>query len=168
MVLKNLWHFTRAYIEHGDSFPLPSYIYIAFTHPRVTHCILEKGDFAALVIRHCIGVLVVNKLSTDINSRIGPVSVTELAGLSTILGTDSQDVNHWLSHPGAIQFANMVFLINDIYDDFWSPISDVLDVVRQTFSILSRALPAQLGEEMWLDLTDTLMDVAQGRFELIP
>ena len=167
MVLKNLWHFTRAYIEHGNSIPLPSYIYIAFAHPRVIHCILEIGDLSALVIRHCVGALVVNKLAADINSRIGPVSDAELAGLSAILGTDNQDVTHLLSHPGTIQFVNMVFLINDM-NDSWSQTSpDVLDVVLQTFGILCQALPAQLDAEMRLDLTATLTDVSQGRFEPI-
>ena len=164
MVLKNLWHFTRAYIEHGDSIPLPSYIYIAFTEPRITQCILGKGDIAAHVIGRCVGALVVTKLVADINARNLPVSDAESACLTAILGDDYQDVTHWSSLPGAIQFLNIVFLISDnIIDDSWSPTSDVLDVVQETFCILSQALPAPLNAQMQLDLTDALMVISEGR-----
>ena len=166
--MKNLWHFTKMCIERGNSMQLPSYVYVTFIHPGITHRILEKGDFAAHVTRRCIGAFVMIKLAANINSRTVQVSSAELACLSAVLRTGSQDVTHLLSHPGTIQFAIMVFLINDIFDDFWSPTSDVLDVVLQTFSILSQALPAQLDAEMRLDLTDTLTDVSQGWFEPIP
>jgi hypothetical protein len=53
-------------------------------------------------------------------------------------------------------------------NDSWSPTSYVLDVICQTFSILSQGLPAQLDAEMRLDLTDTLVDVSKGRFEPYP
>lgn len=166
--LKNLWNFTRVYIERGDSTPLPSYVYIAFTYPEITRRILEKGNIAAHVTRRCAGALIVNKLATDINART-LVNDARLKCLSVILDTDSQDVQPLLSHPGAIQFANMIFLVSDdIYDSLLSPTSDVLDVIRQTFSILSQALPAQSEASMELDLTDTLMEVSEGWFELMP
>ncbi len=166
--LKNLWNFTRAYNDPGNLVPLPSYVSIAFTHTETTPHIREEGDVAAHVIRRCIGALVVNKLVADINARTPPVNDAELACLSAILGTNSQDVTLLLSHPGAIQLANIVFLmLDDIYDNpSWSPTSDVLDVVRQTFGILSQA---QLDAEMRLDPTDTLIEVStRGQCELIP
>ena len=145
---------------------MPSYVYIAFTHSSITRRILEKDDIAAHVIRHCVGALVVTKLSADINARTLPVNDAELACLSALLGTSYQDVTHCLSVPGAIQFANMVFLMSDdIIDYSWSPTSDVLYMVQEVFSILSQALPAPLDAEMQLDLTDALMDVSQGRFK---
>jgi hypothetical protein len=171
MFLMNLWHFARAYIEHGNSVPLPSYIFIAFTHPRITHLISgQGGDIAPQVIRHCLGALVVNKLATDIDARTlqDPVNDAELGCLSAILGTDSQDVTRLFSYPGAIQFANMIFLASDdVYRSSWISVPDVLDVVHRTFSIISQALPAQLNTEMHLDLTDTLTDVSKGRFKLV-
>jgi len=170
MCLKNLWHFTRVYIERGNSIPLPSYIYIAFTHPDINRRIRERYDRAVYVISRCVSALVVNKLAADINARTPPVNDAELACLSAVLGTNSQEVTLFLSHPGAIQFANMLFLASDnIYgSSSWSPTSDVLDMVRQTFDILSTALPAQLDAEMQLDLTDTMMDVSKGQCELLP
>jgi len=169
MYLKNLWHFTRVCTERGNSIPLPSYIYIAFTHPEITRRIREQPNPAVRVIGCCVRALVINKLAVDINGRTLPVNDAELACISAVLGTNSQDVTLLLGHPGAIQFANMLSLaLDDIYGSDWSRTSDVLDVARQTFSILSRSLPAQLDAEMRLDLTDTLMDVSKGQCELMP
>jgi hypothetical protein len=50
-----------------------------------------------------------------------------------------------------------------IYDnDSWSP--TLLDVVQQTFRVLSQCLPvsAELDAEMRLDLTETLIEVSRG------
>jgi hypothetical protein len=171
MCLKNLWNFTRMCIERTDSIPLPSYIFVAFTHPSVTRCILEKGDIAAHVIRRSLGALVVNKLTADINAAPTlPINDADSSCLSAILGIDSHDVTHWLNNPGAIYFANTVFLILDNIsdDDSWSKTPDVLDVIRQTFSLLSEDLPAQLGADIRLDLKDTLMEVTKCGFEIIP
>ena len=170
MVMKNLWHFTRAYIEHGNSIPLPSYVFTTFTNQSITRRILEKGDIATLVTRRCVGALVVRKLAANLNVRTLPVENVELACLSAILGTDNQDVIHLLSHPGTIQLVNVIFLISDtLYDALsWSATSDVLDVVRLTFNTLTQALPTPLDAEIGLDLTDTSMDVCEGRFELVP
>ena len=165
--MKNLWHFTRAYIEHGNSIPLPSYVFTTFTNQSITRRILEKGDIATLVTRRCVGALVVRKLAADLNVRTLPVENVELACLSAILGTDNQDVTHLLSHPGAIQFTNLMFLIHDINDSWGQTSPHVLDMVLQTFRILSQALPAQLDAEMQLDLTDALAEVSRGQFEPI-
>ncbi|KAN0137323.1 hypothetical protein V8E53_004768 [Lactarius tabidus] len=165
MCLRGLWYFERA-LNQINSMYLPSCIYISFINPEVTHHIRSHSDPTVHVIGNCVLALVVNMLAADINARILPVKDAELACLSAILGTDSQDVTRWLSYPGAIQFANIFFLIDDIYDNnSWSPTSDVLDVVLQTFSILSRGLlvPAQLDAEMRLDLTETLLEVSKGR-----
>ena len=163
--LKGLWYFGRAFNQLGNSIQLPSDNYIAFLNPEVTRHIRSHPDSTVRVIGYCVMALVVNKLAADINARILPASDAELACLTAILGTDSQDVTHLLSHPGAIQFANTTFhIMNNIYDSSWKPTSDVLDVVHQTFSILSRALPGQLDTEMGLGLIGD----SKGRFELIP
>jgi hypothetical protein len=157
-------------IERGDSIPLSSHIFFAFTQPRLTRCILEKGDIAALVTRRCVGALVVNKLAADINARTLPVNDAELACLSAILGIDNQDMIHWLNRDlGAIHFANIIFLMDDVYDnDPRSPTSEVLGVVRQTINIISQSLPAQSDAEMQLDLTDIKIEVSKGRCEFVP
>ncbi|KAN0137306.1 hypothetical protein V8E53_004751 [Lactarius tabidus] len=182
MCLRGLWYFERALNQIGNSMDLPSCIYIPFLNPEVAGHIRFHTDPTVYVIGTCVLALVTNMLATDINGRTLLVNEAELACLSVSLGTDIQHVSHWLDHPGAIQFANMVFLIFNICDDFrgvirpdctsvldsvrdinsWSPTSYVLDVICQTFSILSQGIPGQLGAEMRLDLTDTLVDVSKG------
>ena len=170
MFLKNLWHFTRLRIESGDSIPLPSYLYVSFSHPRVTRFILEKGDITARVIRRCVGALIIIKLSIDISARTLPINDAELDFLTSILDITNQDVTNLLSHPGAVQFTNMVYFMWDtIYDAlFCTPTSHVLDVAQQTFNLLSQAVPAPFNAHMRLDLSETLMDVSNGSFKLVP
>ncbi len=167
--LEGLWNVVRAFNERGNSVPLPSYVYVAFTNSVMTRRIREQSDPAVRVIGRCVEALVVNKLAADINSRNVPVSNDELACLSGILGTKSDDLMLLLSHPGAIEFTNMIFFA---FDDFYSftlatvP-SYVLDVVQQTSSTLSRSLPPELNAKMRLDQTDTLMNVSDGQCELV-
>ena len=166
LCLRGLWYFGRAFNQLGIH--LPSDIYIAFLNSEVT-LTQSHSDATVRVVGHCAMSLVVNKLAADINARTIPINDAELVCLSTVLNTDSQGVIYVLSHPGAIQLANLAFLMLDINDDalIWTPTSNVLPVIQQTFSILSQALPAQLDAEMRLDLTDTLIEMAKGRFELI-
>jgi hypothetical protein len=165
---KGLWYFARAFNRFGNAVPLPH----PFTNPQMVYTPFNPSDPAPGQIAHCVAALVVNKLGADINSGNIPISDVELTYLSAILDTKRDGVIILLSHPGAIQFANLVFLVlDDIYDTpFWNQTLDVLDVLSQTFSILLESLPAQLDEEpeMRLDLTDTLKDVSKGQFELIP
>ncbi|KAH9016054.1 hypothetical protein EDB84DRAFT_756133 [Lactarius hengduanensis] len=164
--MMNLWHFTRELNEPQGpvSVPLPSYVRVAFTNQAMTRRIREEHDLTIRVIGRCVEALVVNKLVADINSRNVSVTNDELACLSAILGTKSHDVMILLSHPGAIEFTMMVFLALDNFYSF-TPEKvrpDVLDVVQQTFGILSQALPAESNATMPLDQTDTLMSGSDG------
>ncbi len=166
--MKNLWHFTREYNDPGNSVSLPSYVYVAFTNPEMTRRIREQRDPVAHVIGRCVEALVVNKLAADINSRNAPVSNDELACLSAILGTKSDDVTLLLSHPGAIEFTNMVFLaMDDFYSTSGAVPPYVLDVIQQTSSTLSQTLPPELNAEMQLYQTDILTYFSDGQCELI-
>ncbi|KAI9447533.1 hypothetical protein H4582DRAFT_7863 [Lactarius indigo] len=154
--MMDLWRFTR---EFNNSVPLPSYVCAAFTNPEMTRRIHEERDFAVRVIGHCAEVLVVNKLAADIKSRGVSVTNEQLACISATLGTKSSDILLLLNHTGAIEFTNMIFFI---LDDFYSFTHETvpsyaLDVVRQTSSALSRALPPELNTMMRLSRTDTLM-----------
>jgi len=169
--MKNLWDFTREYNECGNSVPLPSYVYITFTNPKMIRHIRKQDDITVRVIGCCVEALVINKLAADISSRNVPVSIDELSCLSAILGAKSDDVMLLLSHPGAIELTNMVFFA---LVDFYSSEStypreplDVLDVVQKTFEIISHALPAQLNATMLLNQTGTLMNVSDGQCEFI-
>ena len=134
----------------------------------MTRRIHQDPNLAARMIGRCVEALVVNKLAADINSRDVPVSNDELACLSAILGTKSNDVMLLLNHPGAIEFTNMVFLASD---DFYSTDgtmpSFALDVVQQTSSALSQALPPEFDAKMRLNQTNTLMNVSDGQCELV-
>ncbi|SRR6266702_3043563 len=169
MCLKSLWNVLRASNEPGNLVPLPSYIYGAFTNSVMTRRIREQSDLAVRVIGRCVGALIVNKLAADINSRNVPVSNDELACLSVILGFKSDDVMLLLSHPGAIEFMNVVSLawVNIDSSASASVPSDVPDVFQQTFGILSQALPVELNATIQLNRTDTLMNVADGKCELV-
>jgi hypothetical protein len=168
MWMKNLWHFTREYNAPWSSV-LPSYVYIAFTNPEMTRRIREERDLSVRVIGRCVEALVVNNLVANINVLVTG-NDDELACLSAILGTKSNDVELLLRNPGTIQFTNMVFLA---LDDFYSFTREtvplhVLDVVQQTFSALSQALPHELAAEMRLNQTDTLMNISDGECEIVP
>ena len=165
-IILRLWDFTREYNERGTSMPLPSYVYITFASPAVTYRIRKHTGLDVDLIGRCVEALIVNKLAGDINSRNIPVNVNELECLSVILCTKSDDVMLLLRYPGAIEFTNMVFLAWAIIGHSSSAgvPSDVLDVVQQTFGILSQAFPVELNARMRLD---TLMNISNGQCELV-
>ena len=163
--VKNLWHFTREYNNPQGSVSFPSFVRIAFTNPVMTPLshIHKDADLAVRVMGRCVGALVASKLAADINSRFDPVSDDELACLSAMLGTRSDNVVPLLRYPGAIEFTNMLFLsMADMDTGFARVPSDLPDVVQQTFDILSRALPAELSARMQLDQTDTLVNASDS------
>jgi hypothetical protein len=125
-----------------------SYIFIAFTHPRITRCILEKGDVTAHVSRRCVGALVVHKLAADIKSGIIPVSDAELACLSAILHSESRDLRFCLTEPGTVELVNMALLAFGHVDslDACSVQLDLQVMLHQTLRILSQDLLAQNAE----------------------
>ena len=164
--MKNLWSFVRDCNERGDLVPLPSHVCIAFTNPEMTRRMHEECDLAVRVIGRCVGALVVSKLVADIKSRRTMVSRDELACLSAVLGTKSDDVKLLLDDPGAIELTNMAFLA---LDDFYSLTLEnaplyVLNVIQETFSLLqgflSRALLPELSAEV---RTDSVMKVSDGQ-----
>lgn len=160
--MKNLWHFTRECTA-----PLPSYVCVAFTNPEMSRRIRKQRDLAVRVIGRCLEVLVVNKLAADINSRNVPVRNYELACLSAILGTGSDDVMLLLSRPGAIELTNLVFLALDDFDSFTLRTlpSYTLDVVQQTSIALYAALPPEMNARMRLSQENTLMNISEGECE---
>jgi hypothetical protein len=165
MCFKGLWYFAQMLNQPGNSVPLPSYIYTAFSDPVMTRHIHQEGDLAVRMMGHCIRALVLNKLTVNIKSY--PVSDPELACLSAILDAESHDVTLCLSQSGAIELVNMASTARPNIHSARVP-SDVQDVVQQTFGILSMALPPELIAEMGLYRTDTLVNAfnRQCRFVL--
>jgi hypothetical protein len=165
--MKDLWNFTRDYIERGNLVPLPSYVWVAFTNPEMIRRLREERDKALHMIGRCVEALIVNKLAADINSRKAPISNVELACLSTILNTTSDDVMRLLLHPGAIEVTNVVFLTRANIERYYhyEVLSDVPDVVQETFGILFRALPTDLSATMPRNWTDSLGFIPNGQCE---
>ena len=149
MFLKNLWHFAKSYTERGNSIPLPSYVYIAFTHAGVTRRIYGGDDITAHVTGRCVGALVVNKLVADIKSGTIPVNDAEIECLSAILHSESRDVRLCLAQPGIIELLNMASLVL-VHVDFFKASDAPLDL-HQTLEILSQAVPPQENTEMHSD-----------------
>ena len=165
MYLKNLWDFTRERNQRGKSLPMPSYISISFANLEIAHPKSHDANFATHVMLHCIRALVVNKLAANINSPINPVGGSELACLSTILGTESRVVDLCLSQPGTIELVNMISLAFDKVGTVGADTvpSDVLDVVQQTLGILSHALP--MRTEIQLGQPIPIIEGSNGHFE---
>jgi hypothetical protein len=128
----------------------------------------ESHDLSIRVTGQCIGALVVNKLTADINSRNIPVSIDELACLSAILGTKTDNVTLLLNHRGAIEFTSVLFIalahVSSL--DCQKVPLDTCHVLQQTLNVLSRALPSELNAKMWLYQTDTF-NISGSECELV-
>ena len=122
---------------------------------------LSNKDITLRAIGRCVGALVVNKLVADINSRDIPVARAEdVQCLSAIFGTEHRGVELFLQKPDVVTLANIIFLVlHKVSTWVTSTVpSDVLDVVRQTLSVLSQALPAQGDAELQLKQTIATLD----------
>ena len=182
MCLKSLWNCAIVYHQLGPSKPLPPYFLRIFTTPEIIRCIQRENDRASRVIGHCFSALVVTKLAADFNLRIvrvdknGPVE-----RLSAILGADNRMVECWLRQPGAIEHMSLFFLALGEVGTIWTTGNDgteepyIRDMVQQTFSTLSSALPARLNARLWPDWTadegrrgfGRLMPVLHNRLEYL-
>lgn len=162
--MKNLWVFTRDYatLKISNSELFPPYICVAFANPEITRRIYEERDLAVRAIGRCVEALVVDQLAVDIESDKSDKIRKDgkLARLLPVFDTEDDHIKLSLSHLRAIEFTKMVFLALDIFYPFnhETVSSDILDVVQQTFSILSLALPSELK-------TDTLNNLTDGQFE---
>ncbi|KAH9059675.1 hypothetical protein EDB87DRAFT_754432 [Lactarius vividus] len=78
------------------------------------------------------------------------------------------DVTLLVSHRGAIEFTNLVFLALANIDSPASARVPSEDVLQQTFDILSQALPAELNTTIRLDQTDPLMNDSLGTPSTVP
>ena len=172
MCLKSMWYCAEAYHQLGASKPLPSYFPRALASKEIVRRIHTERDPVSRVVGRCFCALVVMKLVADFRSRADSnvqISDDELVCISAILGTPDNDMTYWLKQPGAIELMNVAFLA---FDDIGSFAADtvpsyVLDVIPETFSIISQSLPAEISIEPGLDQTDAQTDIPGGQFEHI-
>jgi len=152
MCLNGLWRWGRVLHQLGASQPLPPE-FLDLAGLEITRHLRIEKDQASRVMGRCVEALVVSNLAARIESRTDStvqVGDEALACLSAILGTENRDLRLWLGRSGAVELANMASLILSEIDFLFSNTapSDVLDMIQQTFSILSPTLPAELNAEL--------------------
>ena len=160
LLLDCLWYCAKAYHQLGASKPLPSYFPSTLASPEIILLIHGAQDPVSCTTGCCFGALVVMKLAADIRSRAGldlQISNEELECLSSILGAKGPtELKRWLSQHYAVELANIFSLIfseiNSLFSDTGP--SEVLDKIQQTYSILSRTLPAELSAKLTNFTTD--------------
>ena len=168
--LKSLWYFAKAYHQSGASKPLPSHFPLALSSPEIIRRIRVEEDTASRAMGCCFCALVITKLAADARSRPDSnvqIGDDELAYLSIILGTKSDDVTFCLERPGAIELASMVSLaLGDLGSlDVSTLPPDVFDVAQQTLTILSQSLPAGLTAGLQLDRPLAQLNILNGEFD---
>jgi hypothetical protein len=151
MCLMSLWYCAKVHHQLGPSKQLSAYFFVDFATPEIIRHFRTEKDPISYVIGRCFQALIVSKGAAYIKSRTdSDVQLRNkvLTCLSAILDTGSDDLRLWLEHPGAIELLNLVFLA---FDDIGSSATDtvpsyVLDVIPQTFRILSQAFSSiELG-----------------------
>jgi hypothetical protein len=176
MCLKNLWYCAKTYHQLAPSKLLPSHFFLDFATPEIIRYIQTETDPVAHMIGCCFQALVVAKVADYIKSLTDSdveLRNKALACLSAILGTETGDLSIWMEMPGTIELVNIVLLafggIGSLATDTKTDTvpSYVLDVVPQTFSILSQALPAEINTGLKLDQIDARKDTPDGQCNLI-
>ena len=157
MCLKSLWYCAQAYHRPGISKPLPSYFPSTFASPEIIHLIWDQDPVSRAVGR-CFSALVVMKM--DVRSRSDHYFYSDdddhwkrcldsvlynLSGIRPLKWV----FRSRLKFPGILELLLVVSFASAQNDldilataDTDSVPSYALDVIQQTFSILSRALPA--------------------------
>ena len=146
---------------------MPSYFLLGFATPEITCNIQTEKDPVAHIIGRCFQSLVVNKVAAHIKAGTDSddqLRDNALACLSAILGTGCDNLRLLLEEPGAIELINVVSLA---FDDISSPATDtvpsyVLDVIPQTFCILSQAFPGGTNIELGLVQIEAHADIPDG------
>ena len=181
MCLKSLWYCAKAYHQLGATKPLPSYFPRSTSSKEIHRIIRKEKDPFSRVVGRCFHALVAMKMVTDSRLRSDAdveVSDVEEEYLSPQLDHPMFQYGHldsvvarFQEQRGTFELVNIIWLaFTDVQDGF-SPTETIprciLNVIPQTFSILSQALPAELNTELGLDRTDTLADIPDGQYELI-
>ena len=167
LCLKSLWHCAKAYLQPGASRSLQSHFSLTLASPEIIRRIQAEEDSASRVMGHCFSALVVMKLAADAQSHPNSsvqIDDDELACLSIILGTKSDDVRLCLEFPGAVQLATLVSLaLGDLSSLHVSTLPpDVLDVAYQTLTLLSQSLPPGEAIAPFLDRSLSQLNISNG------
>ena len=160
MCLKSLWHCVKAYddLPEDSGQPLAPYFRAVFASPEVLRWIQTEKDFTIRLLGRCFWSLIVKKLANDITSRLTltgiPPTTAELACLSSILDATGEQVWYWLDHKGAIDLANLTFLLSGKLETLINSgteevPADVEDVFQQTLRILAEGMFSSQADIEW-------------------
>ena len=171
MCLKSLWYCAEAYHQPGVSKPLPSYFLRVLASDGIVSRICEERDPVSRVVGRCFCALVVIKLVADLRSRTDSdvqIGFDEAYCIKNILEI-WRDLDFWLEQPGAVELMNVAFLAFDDISSFAADTvpSYVLDVIPETFSIISQSLPTEINTESELDQIDEQTEIPGGQCKLI-
>jgi hypothetical protein len=153
MCLKILWYCAQAYHRPGTAKPLPSYFPNAFATEEIILISETEQDPVSCMVGRCFVSLVVLKLVADARSRNDSyfqLNNNELDCLRAFFNS-YYDFNPWRTEPEAIELIIVVFFacgdFNFLAANTARAPRNVLDVIPQTFNILSQALPAEINSE---------------------
>jgi hypothetical protein len=148
--LECLWYCAKAYQQLDASEPSSAHFFstLGVARPDLIHIFQTELDSRSRETGRFISALVVMKLMADIRSRPNSnvqIGNDELACLSTILGTESDDVRLCLECPGVVELATIVSIALGDLGSFSvsEPPENVDPVARRNLVILSQALPAE-------------------------
>ena len=184
--LKSLWYCAQAYHRPGTSKPLPLYFPSTLACAKITKLLKHEQDPVSRVVGRCFRALVTMKLVADVRSRSDSyvqANDDEVLCLAAafyeegffsehnVLTEESQgrwakNYRSTLTNSGTIELLNVVLFACDdstlLRADTERVPSYALDVIRQTFIILSRALPAEINTELEIDQMCSHANVSSG------
>jgi hypothetical protein len=184
MCLKSLWYCAKAYHQLGTSKPLSSYFPSTLASEEITMRIRTEQDPVSRVVGCCFSALVVMRLVADIRLRTETkfqISNNEKSFLLAVVRRETHSITEPLvviKQPSVIKQLGVIELLNVLalaFDDINSLSTDTMpsyvqhmaqDVVSQTFSILSHALPAEINTET-RDQIDAQPDIPSGQCKLV-
>jgi hypothetical protein len=156
--LTSLWYCLREYnLPKNSEVPMAECVHAIFASRGVIGWLQTEQDLVTRLLGHCFGSLVVKKLANDIISPTDRSIVADykhLGRLSYILGATNEQVRGWLGQEGAIDLANVISLTSAEMETLVASgtkgvPTDVVDVFRQTLSILAEGIPSSHANILW-------------------
>ncbi|KAF8265185.1 hypothetical protein EI94DRAFT_1860664 [Lactarius quietus] len=149
MCLYGLWCWVKVHrwLDASQTLP-PEFLDLAGLD--ITSQIRTEKDQGTCMMGHCVQALVIINLVARIKSLTDSdptiqINDKELLCISAILGTESYDLRLWFTRPGVVELANASLIFSEIDISFTNPpLLDVMDMIGETFNIVSWQLPYEL------------------------
>jgi hypothetical protein len=144
MVLKTLWHCSKAY--HQIPKPLPSYFPLVLARPEIISHLQSAPDISVRITGCCFGALIASKLVDTLEPPIslgGPIRNADVACISAILGTLNSDGLLSPHQLHLINFWNVVSLMSSKIDRLFTSEgmpADLLIMAQDTLYVIANSL----------------------------